>query len=109
MNIKNIVNVSLCAALLFFGAFYVVSKYSSIHEETVKTVAEVDDGIQEETYYTVKKSEEKIGIFDVKRGDRIMLIETYVFTLPDSDKIMLEEGFEVKLSEITHIIEDYTG
>ena len=62
----------------------------------------------EEERYTVKSYMGKIGIF-TSDGKLAEVIEVYVKTLPEADKRLLEEGFEiVGRSQLNSIIEDYS-
>lgn len=104
MNLKNI-----AAATVLFFAVSAVVLFAVTKSDKSDENAFVDVGkISEEEYYTVKKSGEKIGVFDSENKPYLQ-IETYVFTLPEADRTMLEEGFKVRNGEIVHIIEDYTG
>ena len=58
--------------------------------------------------YTVKEYLEKIGIFD-SEGRLLQILEVYIKTLPEADKRLLREGFEVSgKKQLNSIIEDYT-
>ncbi|MBE6535902.1 MAG: hypothetical protein E7677_04695 [Ruminococcaceae bacterium] len=62
-----------------------------------------------EKIYIVREHMDKIGIFD-ESGTLIKVLEVYVKTLPEADKRMLEEGFEVVgKKQLNAIIEDYDG
>lgn len=62
---------------------------------------------QDETY-TVKEYFGRIGIFK-SDGALIRVLEVYVKTLPEADKRLLGEGFEiVGKKQLNSIIEDYT-
>ena len=65
--------------------------------------------VDTEKIYTVRAHMGKIGIFD-QNGTLIKVLEVYVKTLPEADKRMLEEGFEViGTKQLNAIIEDYDG
>lgn len=59
--------------------------------------------------YTVKKYREKIGIF--KNGETApeTVLDVYVFSLPERDRILLNVGFDVTDDKLFSVIEDYTG
>lgn len=62
-----------------------------------------------EKIYTVHEYMGKIGIFD-ENGTLIKVLEVYVKTLPEADKRMLSEGFQVVgIKQLNAIIEDYDG
>ena len=92
----------------------VVIEESSIQTEYVYVVKdEIKDTETETTenekIYLVREHMNKIGIFD-ESGTLIKVLEVYVKTLPEADKRMLEEGFEiVGEKQLNAIIEDYDG
>lgn len=59
--------------------------------------------------YVVKKYNDVIGIFRAGAGKPIRILETFVFTLPFADRIMLSEGICVNEENLYKIVEDYTG
>lgn len=59
--------------------------------------------------FNVRRNGEKIGVYENKTDKLYMSINTYVFTLPEIDRTMLENGFDVTKDEIIHVVEDYTG
>lgn len=92
----------------------VIIEESSIQTEYVYVVKdEIKDTEPQEMdtdkIYTVREHMGRIGIFD-ESGTLIMTLEVYVRTLPEADKRMLEEGFEiVGEKQLNAIIEDYDG
>ena len=59
--------------------------------------------------YTVKEHMGLIGVFGAD-GTLIRVIETNIKALPEADRRLLQEGFEVVGSQrLNSIIEDYTG
>ena len=61
------------------------------------------------TVYTVREHMGKIGVFS-DDGTLIRVIDVYVKTLPESDRRMLKEGFEViGKTQLNKIVEDYDG
>lgn len=59
--------------------------------------------------YVIKEYNEKIGIFRKGAGKPVRVLETFVFTLPCADRIMLSAGFTVSEENLYKIVEDYTG
>lgn len=92
----------------------VVIEESSIQTEYVYVVKdEIKDTetetTEKEKIYLVREHMNKIGIFD-ESGTLIKVLEVYVKILPEADKRMLEEGFEiVGEKQLNAIIEDYDG
>ena len=77
-----------------------------VKDEQKETESERTD---KEKVYAVREHMGKIGIFD-KDGMLINVLDVYVKTLPEADKRMLEEGFEiVGEKQLNAIIEDYDG
>ncbi len=63
----------------------------------------------EETKYTVRSHEGKIGIF-TGNDTLVHVIDVYIKTLPKADRNLLEKGFSIiGEDELRSIIEDYTG
>ena len=70
---------------------------------------DVEDTQESDTVYTIREHMGKIGIF-VEDGKLIRVIDVYVNTLPESDKRMLRQGFEIiGISRLNKIIQDYDG
>lgn len=92
----------------------VVIEESSIQTEYVYVVKdEIKDTetetTEKEKIYLVREHMNKIGIFD-ESGTLIKVLEVYVKTLPEADKRMLDEGFEIMgEKQLNAIIEDYDG
>ena len=92
----------------------VVIEESSIQTEYVYVVKdEIKDTetetTEKEKIYLVREHMNKIGIFD-ESGTLIKVLEVYIKTLPEADKRMLDEGFEViGEKQLNAIIEDYDG
>ncbi len=63
----------------------------------------------ESALYTVKEYGGKIGIFSGGNDTPETVLNVFVFTLPESDRSMLKEGFEIDEKSICSVIEDYTG
>ena len=59
--------------------------------------------------YLVKEHMKMIGIF-LPDGKLHKVLEVYVETLPEADRRLLEEGFEIiGKTKLNSISEDYTG
>ena len=70
---------------------------------------EVVIGSRDDEVYIIRQHMEMIGIFK-EDGSLVEVIEVYVKTLPEADRRLLGEGFEViGDSKLNSIIEDYTG
>ena len=62
-----------------------------------------------DTVYTVREHMGKIGVF-LEDGTLSRVIDVYVKTLPESDRRMLKEGFEIiGKAQLNKIVEDYDG
>ncbi len=72
--------------------------YSSVMSETQGTEA-----------YIIREYNERIGIFRIGAGIPFRIIDTFVFTLPHQDAVLLSHGFTVYENELAGIVEDYTG
>ena len=63
-----------------------------------------------EDYYTVKVYQGKVAIFNNKSNLPLNIFDTYVSTLPQHDRMLLEEGITIEnTEELQRIIEDYTS
>lgn len=63
-----------------------------------------------EDYYTVKEYQGKVAIFNSKSNLPLNIFDTYVSTLPQHDRMLLEEGITIEnIEELQRIIEDYTS
>lgn len=70
---------------------------------------EVVIGSRDDEVYIIRQYMEMIGIFK-EDGSLVEVIEVYVKTLPEADRRLLGEGFEViGDSKLNSVIEDYTG
>ncbi len=59
--------------------------------------------------WIVKEYSEKIGIF-TQDGTLVQVLDTYVKTLPETDRRLLGEGIYIETrAQLNAIIEDYTG
>ncbi len=100
--------LSSIAAVLLFSSYIMSYKLTSTKgpepkkAEAVLTFSSYDK-------YTVKEYNDKIAIFKENCDDPVKSLDVYVFTLPESDRKMLKNGFEIIEDEIESVIEDYTG
>ncbi len=79
-------------------------------EATVTAEADRSDIIiPKKTQYIIKEYDNMIGVFRKGAGKPFRIIETYLFTLPYADRLMLSEGFTVSEDNLYKIVEDYTG
>lgn len=78
-------------------------EYVYVRQEESETEAQV-----EEKTYTVKEYNEKICIFNAD-GSLFESLDTNIKSLPEADRRLLREGFEViGRSQLNSIIEDYS-
>ena len=77
-------------------------------ENAEKAFVKVTESTAEPSF-EVRRNGEKIGVYESVTDELYMSIDTYIFTLPETDRGMLENGFEVEKGEIIHVVEDYTG
>ena len=81
--------------------------YVNIFDENTNAVIIGDT--EEQDVYIIREHMGKIGIF-AEDGTLINVLEIYVETLPEADKRLLGEGFEIiGQKQLNSIIEDYTG
>ena len=60
------------------------------------------------THFFIKEKDGRIGIFD-SNGTLLKIIDTYIKTLPETERSAIEEGFTVSSEkELYSIIEAYT-
>ncbi len=68
-----------------------------------------DQGNTESEHWIMKNYDGRIGIFSAD-GKLLDVLDVYANTLPQTDQRMLQEGIKVySKSELTALIEDYTG
>lgn len=61
-------------------------------------------------YYTVAEYQGKIAVFKNNENVPIDIYDTYVSTLPQHDRTLLEEGIRIETTEeLQKLIEDYTS
>lgn len=88
-----------------------VTKYVYIKGDETNdgSISAGTDDVDEENFL-VKEYLGQIGIFSLDDGEIKYVIERYTKTLPEADKLLLQEGFTVSgTSGIYSVIEDYTG
>lgn len=106
--------ISLWIAFNYSNTNELVTEEIFIQTEYVYVVKDEPQGTETEAQntekiYTVREYMGKIGIFD-ENGTLIKVLEVYVKTLPEADKRILEEGFDVVgEKQLNSIIEDYDG
>ena len=91
--------------LSFSAARAIPNRSDGASNKTGNAVA----AIKESTVYTVREHCGRIGIFEDGYDEPSIILDVYVFTLPEKDKEMLKEGFTVNESSLGGVIEDYTG
>ena len=114
MNRKYIAVISslvlvLCVAVCFG---IIKSGNSDINTDRAENAEKAFVRVTESTAepsFEVRRNGEKIGVYESVTDELYMSIDTYIFTLPETDRGMLENGFEVEKGEIIHVVEDYTG
>ena len=84
--------------------------YVYVTQEDVQTEAPVTDTEPaEEEGWIMQTYSERIGIFK-QDGTLLHVLDTYVKTLPEADRILLGEGIHIQTkAELYALIEDYTG
>ena len=111
-----------CASLIFLiynVKNYIDTKASIVKKEieyvyvTLPTTDTKDDDVDVDAKvtqsYLIKEYMGKVGIFE-KDGSLVRVIEVYTKTLPEADRRLLGEGFEiVGDDQLNSIIEDYSS
>lgn len=86
---------------------YIETEYIYVVKDETKDTETKD--LDTDKIYTVREHMGRIGIFD-ESGALVRVLEVYVRTLPEADKRMLTEGFDVVgIKQLNAIIEDYDG
>lgn len=76
-------------------------------DTAIEVNTEINSQITTKPIYTVKEYNNKIGIF--KNDSLVYTMDTYIFTLPESDKRLLAEGIRVDtIEELEILIEEYS-
>lgn len=93
--------IALCISIL--GILFI-----SLNRDINERIAE--NPYLTEDYYTVKEYQGKVAIFNNKSNLPLNIFDTYVSTLPQHDRMLLEEGITIESTEeLQRIIEDYTS
>ena len=119
MAIYGIIMLCIIIFLTFTNNKKTTSEYISQDSESIQTQIEYvyvkpdistaeSESESTEEVYTVKEYMGKIGIFS-SDGVLIEVLDVYVKTLPEADKRLLGEGFNVTgKKQLNSIIEDYS-
>ncbi len=100
----------ILALIMLAGAIFVSYSLTSQKNSPLAEQEEVITAFANTSKeYTVKEFNDKVAIFATGEGSPDLILDVYVFTLPEADRKMLSAGFRVSKSEITGVIEDYTG
>ena len=84
------------------------TEYIYVAPDPRRPQSSVTDAGSEEIY-TIREHNGKIGIF-YSNGTLKEVLEVYIKSLPEADRHLLREGFEViGEKQLNGIIEDYTG
>ncbi len=76
---------------------------------SMATYAQSIDSLSSEATYRLYECGGKIGIYDAKTEILIDIIDVFVSTLPQNDKLALESGIDIfDFSELVKIINDFT-
>ena len=100
-----IMSVSLCYFLLNNKLVNITTKNEISNDIEIPTI-NTSDTVTAKVEYELKEYNEKIGVF--KNNALVYTIDTYVFTLPESDKQLLKKGIKVdSIEELEKLIEEY--
>ncbi|MBR4891359.1 MAG: hypothetical protein IKU15_08760, partial [Clostridia bacterium] len=80
---KIVLFIALCISIL--GILFI-----SLNRDMSRSIAE--NPYLAEDYYTVKEYQGKVAIFNSKSNLPLNIFDTYVSTLPQHDRMLLEEG-----------------
>ena len=81
------------------------TEYVYVKADTAPNIDTSSD--EEEPIYKIREYMDKIGVFS-ENGSLVMVLDVYVKTLPEADKRLLGEGFEViGRSALNAVVEDY--
>jgi len=76
--------------------------------ENTEAVGEADE-TEKRVSWVVRAHDEQIGVFD-SEGELEYVVDVYLFTLPQADRELLEQGIHVyDEAELAALMEDYTG
>ena len=101
--------IILCTALalLLVAVGTAANRYFKSDDMSMGSIPVISETA--DTSYTVKKYGEKIGIFQGTDDSPVKTLGVFVFTLPETDRNMLEYGFEISEDCLDSLICDYTG
>lgn len=107
--ILSLVIIATAVTVLFLTVFFLLNnRISSLHtmiDSNEKPVFNENVTVQTDRYL-IKEFDEKIGVF--KNGDFQYYIDVYVFTLPENDKKLLNQGIEASSEqELNDILSSY--
>ena len=100
------------AILLLLGCFALrftaqLRELRKDFESLAAAPASASEGV---SLYTLREYDGKIGIFAAGDAEPIRVLDVYVFTLPEADRLALRTGIRVYSSEaLRSLIEDFTG
>ena len=92
------------ASVLFLAASFLISNSLTSDAEPAAVPA-----FSESAVYRVKEYSEKIGIFTDGKNEPEQIINVFVFTLPERDRELLSNGFDVTEESLMSVIEDYSA
>ena len=84
---KIVLFIALCISIL--GILFI-----SLNRDMSRSIAE--NPYLAEDYYTVKEYQGKVAIFNSKSNLPLNIFDTYVSTLPQHDRMLLEEGITIE-------------
>ena len=102
-----IITSILLSYLLLTNKILQINSQNITTEPDVPVIENTDNVIETETKkYILKEYNGKIGVYE--NESLIYTLDTYVFTLPEADKQLLNKGIEASsLDELFKIIEEY--
>ena len=103
-----------CLALLFLISavilcFSVIKKPERAASDEASAAFSLKSVNEARSLFTVKANGEKIGVYASANDKLFLSLDTYLFTLPEKDRVLIENGFSVDKNEVFHVVEDYTG
>ncbi len=100
-----LMSITLCYFLLSEKILDI--SYNSSNDTSIEVNQNIDTAIKETINYQIKEYNGKIAVY--KNDSLIYTLDTFVFTLPESDKELLKNGITVNtIDELTKIIEEYS-
>lgn len=102
ISLNTIIILTMCIALYFATA----SKISELDKDENSEKPVFQETVTEKITYTLKEYNGKIGVY--QNDSLIYTLDKYVFTLPEKDKKLLDEGIEFSnIEELYIAIEEY--